>query len=89
MSEHAVLQLSNWNHADIYYEADVELIIEFGRKIKSVGFPEAWDWWCGQVDYDEDGKLPIKTGIVDMRLPVFFLDYDNQSECLAEWDSMA
>ena len=83
----AILQFCSWNSTDLYYEADVELIKELGQRIRKDGFTSSWDWWCEQVDYDNNGSLPIKTGTVNMRLPVYFLDYDNMDECLAEWPS--
>ena len=84
-----ILHVSDWNYKDKYYEAPVELLKEFRVRVKKDGIEAmdgAWQWWTSQVDYDEDGKKPIKYMLVNMNLDLYFFDYNNDQESIEEWN---
>ena len=85
MNERAVLHISDWNYEDKYYEAPIELIREFKARIEKDGLTTAWEWWVTKVDY-VNNDLPVKFGLVDMRLDVYFMDYNNAQESISEWE---
>ena len=90
-----ILHVSDWNYQDKYYQAPISLVKEMGRRIlecKDIRTDDEispWDFWIGQVNYDdkpEEKDKPIKFGLVDMTLDLFFLDYNNPIESAEEWD---
>jgi len=94
--EHVILQVSDWNLEDKYYEAPISLLKEFrnrfleARKKESASdaMSTAWKWWHEQVEYDERDKgkgKRVKYGKVNMSLEEFFLDYTEPDEGFTEW----
>jgi len=79
-----ILEVSDWNHQDKYYEAPINLVADFKRKIENEGIQSAWTWWIKQVDYYNEGK-PIKTNAIDANLFSFFLDYNDPIHSIMEW----
>jgi hypothetical protein len=92
--EHVILQVSDWNLEDKYYDAPISLLKELRNRFlearkkecASDAMSTAWKWWHEQVEYDKRDKgKPIKYGKVDMRLETFFLDYTEPDEGFKEW----
>lgn len=85
--ENVIFHLSDWSYRDKYYEMPKSLLLEFKKKLETIGLQATWDWFTTQVDYDEKGDKPAKFGKVDMTLQEFFLDWEHPLECLVEWDA--
>jgi hypothetical protein len=85
--EEVVLHLGDWNYQDKYYQLPKNLLVEFKERIEKYGLhsDEAWQWFVANVNYDDETEKPIKFGVVDMSLNVFFLDWENEKECMEEW----
>lgn len=88
--QHVILEMSDWNMQEKFYELPFEILKAFHKRIKNDGIEKAWDWFIEQVDYDEENlpTLPVKFGKVNMRLDKYFLDWSQVNECMAEWDEL-
>lgn len=87
-----LLQVSDWNYEDKYYEIPIKLLKQLQERILSADgeMKDAWDWFTPQVNYGkaEDVGKPIRRcdDSVNHNLEEFFLDYLNPHESASEWE---
>ncbi len=70
-----LLQVSDWNYQDKYYELSFGLLEEFAAKIKAEGIKAAWQWFVDLV-YDQKAATRVDEA-ANHTLDEYFLDYND------------
>ncbi len=89
--EKVVMNLTDWNCQERFYECTVAHLREFRERFNRDGLAAAWEWWTSHAafdDNDDPATHPIKyvTKFLDIQLQQFVLDYNDPDECIASWD---
>lgn len=83
-----LLQVSDWNYEEKYYELSEDVLREFANKVSTESLQDAWDWLMPQVNYGDDPEKPVKRcdDSANHTLDEYFLDWENPIECIEDWE---
>lgn len=89
--DNVILNVSDWNYQDKWFQMPLALLVELQGKVKSAGINSAWGWLVKLVDYTEDRSDASKPvwrcdHAVDHTLDEYFLDWTNPLESVDEWE---